>query len=65
MSAMKLYAPAFVLGVWAGVRFAALGSELLAGVFLTLTALSVIVAERERQRLVRKNRDGYRRRSDD
>lgn len=60
-----LYAPALVLAVWAVVRFAGAHSDVLAGVFLALVAVAVVISERQRQRLVRKRRDGYKRREED
>lgn len=64
-SHLRLYGSALVAATWAGLRFAGLHSDVLAGSFLTLLAVSLVVAEQERQRLVRKNRAGYRRRRDD
>lgn len=65
MSFLRLYSPAIAFASWAILRGAGAHSDLLAGAFLALSAVCVIVAEKERQRLVRLHRGGYRRRKDD
>jgi hypothetical protein len=65
VSVLRLYSVAFLFSIWAVVRTAGFHSDLLVGMFLALTAVLVIVAEKERQRLVRLHRGGYRRRKDD
>lgn len=65
MSLLRLYSVSIVFAVWAALRVAGVHSDLFAGVFLALSAVCVIVAEKERQRLVRLHRGGYRRRKDD
>jgi hypothetical protein len=65
VSVLRLYSVAFLFSIWAVFRTAGFHSDLLVGMFLALTAVLVIVAEKERQRLVRLHRGGYRRRKDD
>lgn len=65
ISFIRLYSVAIVFAVFAVIRFAGYHSDLLAGALLGISAVCVIVAEKERQRLVRLHRGGYRRRKDD
>lgn len=65
ISYLRLYSVAIVFAIFAGYRFAGFHSDMVAGVFLTWAAVNVYVAEKERQRLVRERRGGYRRRKDD
>lgn len=65
MSLLRLYSVAIIFTFWAAIRTAGFDNDLLVGAFLALTAVHIVVAERERQRLVRLHRGGYGRRRDD
>lgn len=54
---LRLYACAILFGVWAAVRAAGVHSAFSSVVFLTLAAVSFVVAERQRTRLRGRMRD--------
>jgi hypothetical protein len=51
---LRLYAPAEVVGLWAGLWWLGVRSSTVIGIFLAATAIAIAVAELERQRLKRR-----------
>jgi hypothetical protein len=50
VSLLRLFGAPIILAVWAGLSFAGVHGDFTRGVFLTLVAVAVVVAERERKR---------------
>jgi hypothetical protein len=50
-SCVKLYSPAIILAIWAIIWELGLRGDRLMGALLALTAVSAVVAERERYRI--------------
>ena len=58
---LRLYAVAVLFAAWSATWALGLHGDGLIVAFLAATAVCVVVSERERQKLVRQRKDGYKR----